>query len=420
MVLPEMLALFGALLLVLGLFGGTVERTVQLGEPVVALLFGVVVGPAVLGWLRPEQWTVDGLDLLQHAARVTLAVSLFGIALRIPDEFVRTHWKPTALLIVVAMPLCWLVTAGLAQVVLGGSFLTALLVAAVVTPTDPVVSASIVVGDDAERRIPAPLRHLLLLESGANDGLAYLLLALSLHFLDEEGSFADFLLKDVVLGVLVAVVLGVACGLAVGKLTRWSHRARTGNRPTPALLGVGLALMLMVLGLVDAVGSDGVVGAFAAALAFNWIVREEAEARHQHVHEAITRFFDLPVFVLLGTLLPWEEWGRLGWSAVALIVLVLLLRRLPVVLGLSRGIRALRHLPEASFFGWFGPIGVAAVLWSLVAREETDDPQVWPLASLLVCASVLAHGISANGLSRLLAWRIRQREASSDPSSRAR
>ncbi len=114
----------------------------------------------------------------------------------------------------------------------------------------------------------------------------------------------------------------------------------------------------------------------------------------------------MPVFALLGLALPWGEWVELGWAAVALVVAVLLLRRIPAVLLLKPLIGGIRGWDEALFVGWFGPIGVGALYLATVAHKETQLEQVWPVVTLLIAATIVIHDLTATPLSRWLAGRL--------------
>ncbi len=94
-----------------------------------------------------------------------------------------------------------------------------------------------------------------------------------------------------------------------------------------SILTVALALALTTLGGAKLAGSDGILAVFIAGAVFDAVARSEAEEEREQVQEAITRFFDLPIFVLLGMALPWEGWIELGWGGLLLAVAVLLLRR---------------------------------------------------------------------------------------------
>ena len=119
------------------------------------------------------------------------------------------------------------------------------------------------------------------------------------------------------------------------------------------------------------------------------------------MQEAVNRFFILPIFVLLGLTIPWEGWLDLGWAGLLLALAVLLLRRLPAVLALKFLLGRVGGTRDALFLGWFGPIGVAALFYANLSVREAGAEEAWVIGSLIICASVLAHGLSATPLTRL-------------------
>ena len=162
-------------------------------------------------------------------------------------------------------------------------------------------------------------------------------------------------------------------------------------------------------------GLDGVLAVFVAGIAFNVVASRgpeestDALERKGRLQEAVTRFFDLPIFVLLGMALPWEGWLELGWGGLALAVAVLLLRRLPGMLALRPLLGQVRGRADALFMGWFGPIGAAALYYATLGLRETGTEEVWVVGSLAICASVLAHGITATPLTALYGRRARDK-----------
>jgi NhaP-type Na+/H+ or K+/H+ antiporter len=293
----------------------------------------------------------------------------------------------------------------------------ALLIGAVVTPTDPVVASSIVTGDLAEENIPGRVRHILSAESGSNDGLAFPLVMLPLLFLTRpEGALTHWLSYTLLWEVLGAVVLGAAIGYAAGHAQRWARQTFQDKMERTSLLTITLALSLCVLGLVKLLGSDGILAVFAAGLALNMVVQRQEEARQERTQEVVKRFFDLPVFVLLGIALPWQQWLDLGWNGLLLVVAILLLRRLPVVLLLYRAVGQLPRLRDALFTGWFGPVGVAALFYAALAVHETNNNLIWVVGSLVICSSLLVHGLSATPLT-MLYGRVAQHDGQQQSSS---
>ena len=169
-----------------------------------------------------------------------------------------------------------------------------------------------------------------------------------------------------------------------------------------SLLTTSLALSLAVLGFTELLHLNGVLAAFVAGLVFNSAVSSGAAESQEAIQEAISRFFNLPIFVLLGMALPWQEWLDLGWRGPLLIVAVLLLRRLPAVLAVRRLLGPLRgRARDVLFLGWFGPVGVAALYYAAFSFRETGIEEVWVVGSLVICASVVVHGVSATPLTRL-------------------
>jgi NhaP-type Na+/H+ or K+/H+ antiporter len=394
------LAVVGALVLSIGLFSEPLKRSFLSG-PMLALAAGVLLGPAVFGVLDPARWGRQEI-ILEQAARLTLAIALMGIALRLPAGYPLSRWRSLAVMLGLVMPLMWLSSGLLTYLILGLPFWVALLVGAVITPTDPVLSSTIVQGETAENNIPARLRNLLSGESGANDGLAYPLVFLPILILIErspEEALGQWITRTVLWEVGGAVLMAALVGYGAGWISRWA--IGKGLVGTPSYLAYTLALSLLVLGGAKLLGTDGILAVFVAGLAFTMAGSAEEETQQEHVQEAVNRFFILPIFVLLGLALPWDKWVELGWGGLVLIVAVLLLRRLPAVLALNPLVGQTRGLKDALFLGWFGPIGVAALYYASLAPRQVGAEEIWIVGSLIITASVIVHGVSSGPLTKL-------------------
>ena len=389
----------GGVVLLVGIFSAPLKRS-PLSVPLVALLSGVLIGPSVLGILDPANWA-DQTIILEQAARFTIAISMMEIALRLPKGYPFSRWRSLLLMLGPVMVLMFLVSGLLAYAVLGISFWAAMLIGAIVTPTDPVVASSIVQGGVAESNLPSRLRHLLSGESGANDGLAYPFVFLAILMLERPAgeAVAQWLTRVILWEVLGAVVLGALIGYAFGKLLSWARKR--GEIREPSFLAYTIAVALAALGSTRLVGTDGILAVFAAGIALNMVISSGAQQEEDRIDDAVNRFFVLPVFVLLGLALPWAEWVELGWRGPILVLLVLLFRRLPWVLGLANRVPAMSGRQDGLFAGWFGPIGVAAVYYSTLAEHTAGLREAWIVGSLVVAASILVHGVSAAPLTRL-------------------
>ena len=363
-------------------------RRLPLSEPLLGLVLGIALGPVALGVL-PLPTIVEHHSWLHEGSRILLAISVTAIALRYPIGAVRATAAPVLLLILVAMPAMALATTGVTAAVLGAGLGTAVLVGTALCPTDPVLASSVVTGAPAEHDLPARTRQILSLESGANDGLALPLVLVAVAI----ASTAD--LPGAVLEsawqVGGAVALGVVVGWLGGQAVR-KGEAHGSGEPGP-LVFFTVVLALAVLGVSGLLHVDGILAVFVAGLAFNVVSTGGERGAEQPIDEAVNRFVVLPLFVALGAALPWQEWAELGWRGPALVVGVLLLRRLPVLLLLRGPLRV--GWADAVYLGWFGPVGVSGLLYLTLEAERLDlDPVVLAAGSLVVAASTLTHALT--------------------------
>lgn len=365
-------------------------RSLPISEPLVALTIGVLLGSEVSGVLDLVPLTEES-TLLHEASRVLLCLSVMAVALRYPADAVRRQWRPVLLLLVVVMPLMAVTTAALSAAVLGVGLGAAALIGAAVAPTDPVLASSVVTGRPAEVTLPARDRQVLSLESGANDGLAFPLVIAALAIATSTTAPAAGL--ESAYAVVGALGLGGALGWLAARSLAAAERHRDAE-PTPTLLFTAF-LALGVLGASGMLRLDGVLAVFAAGIVFNLVGEGDERARDAGINESVNRLAALPFFVYLGAVLPWSEWASLGWRGVGLAVAVLVLRRLPWLLLLLRPLRL--QPADATYLGWFGPIGVSAVFYlTLVEERGAGSPDVLAVGSLLVVGSLVAHGLTSS------------------------
>jgi sodium/hydrogen antiporter len=396
------LAVTGAVVICVGVLSNVMKRSL-VQDPIFAVGVGVAVGPHGLGLLDVASWG-DQQAILEQAARLTLAIGLMGVALRIRRASFKALWRPVTVLVAIGMVGTWLVSSALATLVLGISFWTALLVGAVVTPTDPVVASSIVTGPFARQHLPLRVRDAISFESGANDGLAYLLVMLPvLVLVQASGAWSRWIVEALVVGVIVAAVLGVVIGYAAAKLLALAERRKW--LESTSFLGYTLAFSLFALGVAAVLGAEALLSVFLAGLVFNLYTPRREEHEEEHVQEAVAKLLTVPMFVIFGIALPLDAWAHLGWPLLGFVVLVLLLRRPPVVAAIYPALRHALGARDVAFVGWFGPIGIAAVYYAVFAGAHLDEPLIWHVASALILASILVHGASAAPLTRLYARR---------------
>lgn len=392
-------ALLGGLILVLGLGSKPLAKS-PLPPTVIALGLGVLVGPMLLNLINLQELG-DRATLLERAARLTLGIGLIGVALRVPREFPRRSWRSMLVLLAIGMPLMWAISAGLIYYLLGISFWLALLIGAIVTPTDPIAASPIVTGKLAETDIPERVRDTISFESGANDGLSFLFVFLPFLFLTKPPgeAISHWLMTTLLWEVGVATAFGLLLGYAAGKLLRAAEAHGTIRRDWRLVYTVALGLLAAGAGRL--IRSDEVLVIFAAGAMFTQVVSSDDRENEEQGQEAVNRFFAIPIFVLLGSALPWDGWAELGWTGVLLVAAILLFRRPPVLLLLKPLLPELRSRSDALFVGWFGPVAVAAIYYASLMEHRLGEPLIWDVVSLIICGSVLAHGMSGVPLTRL-------------------
>lgn len=398
------LATVGVVVVGLGLLSQPLNRSV-FSLPLMAFAAGLITGPVGLGLLDVATWG-DPVKIMEEAARLTLGISLMGIALRIPRLYLFKNWKTFAVLLGLGMPLMFLVSSLLAYWVLGVPFLVAMLVGAAICPTDPVVASSMVTGSLAKESLPGRFRHTLSAESGANDGLAYPLVLLPILLLsgrDTATAWLEWLTRILLWEVGGAVVFGALAGWLFGRALVWAEVRKTIDHSS--FLAATLALTVLVLGLGKLIGTDSLLAVFAAGIAFDQVVGGGERAEESSIQESVNLFFTLPVFILFGLMVPVADWLNLGWPGVVLAVLVLLLRRLPVLLLLRPVMPLWRDMHMAVTAGYFGPIGISALFYGMMVASKSGHNIAWTAGSLVVCASLLAHGMGAAPGAKLYARR---------------
>ncbi|WP_394216868.1 cation:proton antiporter [Brachybacterium vulturis] len=387
--LPLALAGIGLTGIVLALFNTPMQRWVPLTEPLVALLLGVLLGPAALGLIEISEGARDVIFL--EGSRVLLALSVMAAAVRFGFDSLRGLLRPVLVLLIVVMPLAALIT-GLSALALGVPIALALVIGACLAPTDPVLAASVLTGDAAEKTLSERVRAMLTMESGANDGLGIVLVgvstAVALPATDIKNAFA-LVGWEVSAGVAIGVAMGWLAGLCLRTALR-HHILGEGPELVYTLL-----LALAVLGVARLLDVAGVLAVFMAGLAYNRMVPNRPRQHQAAVDEGINGYLVIPLFAILGAVLPWAAWSELSWRVILFLVGVVLLRRLGIVIAVARWLGVRRS--QAAFMGWFGPMGVSALFYMAHARHEgVQDPALFSAITLAVSVSVVLYGVTAN------------------------
>jgi NhaP-type Na+/H+ or K+/H+ antiporter len=382
----------GGLLMLGALLSGLAHRSF-LSLTAVFVIAGFLLGGTGVLHVDPRG------EFVHDLAIVALIVILFRDGLEVEAEMLQTQWRLPLRKLIVAMPLTCVIVALAARALIGLDWAESFLVGALLSPTDPVLSSSVVTNP----RVPRVVRHSLNLESGMNDGLALpAVLAFSATVAHQSGFvWWRFVLQD--------VALGFAFGLAMGLLAaRAMPRSRDYTRTIPdhqkSLYALGAAFATYGVAVIPPSG-NGLIAVFVCAITLG---NQRAELRGAFESRAddIVETVKLGVFVVFGSLLTLHGLFGDGWAAVGLVVVTLLIAR-PAAIWvalLRTGLPAYLQ----GFMAWFGPKGVATVTFSLLVLAQTGSERIFNLAALCVFASILAHGLTDQPGSEWVATRAAQ------------
>ena len=411
----------GALLVLMALAGTRLKR-LPLSAAMLYVAAGLALGPAGLGLLRVD--ILRDAPLLERFTEVAVVISLFGAGLKLRLPISDRHWLPPILLASIGMALTVGLITAIGVAGLGLSLGLAVVVGAVLAPTDPVLASDVQVehAGDHER-----LRFTLTGEAGLNDGTAFpfMMLGLGLLGAHEIGTYGwRWLAVDLLWAIGAALVFGSLCGSAVGRLVIYLRREHREGVGSDDFLALGL--IALSYGGAVLIHSYGFLSVFAAGLALRRVEREhtgddppaavraaanvnEKDATDPEkapaymaqavlgFNEQLERLGEVAVVLIVGGLLSGITWQAQPVWFVA--VLFLVVRPLAIFVSLA-GSRV--DLPQRALMGWFGVRGVGSVYYLAYALTHGVPADVGrPLAELtlmVVAASVVAHGISVTPL----------------------
>ena len=427
--------IIGALLIAMALAGSVLKRL-----PLTSAMFyigaGALLGPWGLNLLRVDLMTdAEGVEWL---AEIAVLVSLFTAGLKLRLRFSDARWRAPVLLATLAMLITIAGIAAFGVIVAGLPVSAAVLLGAILAPTDPVLASDVQVTHEGDAE---PVRVSLTGEAGLNDGTAFPFVMLGLGLLGhhELGRYGErWIALDVVWATAGGLLIGAACGVTIGKLVlylRRVHREAVGLDEFLALgviaLSYGLALLLHTYGFL---------AVFAAGLAVRRIERQhsgdapppdvaevasntEEEATDPATapaymaravlgfNEQLERLGEVAVVVVVGALLTQVQAYGLGLMLAAGLFLVV--RPLASVVALSR--TRLSGI-QRTFIAWFGVRGIGSIYYlafalthglsGAAARTMAD------LTLVVVTVSIVVHGISVTPLMNRYAARAKRGDES--------
>lgn len=381
------LALLAAFLLAYSIFAGRFESRL-LNGPLMFMLAGLILGPAVLGVLQLR----IGKEGLKILAELTLAIVLFSDAAKADLKVLRAHEGLPLRLLLIGLPLTilsgWLAGIWLFPQV---PLLELAILATLLAPTDAALGNAVV----SNPKVPAPVREGLNVESGLNDGICVPVLLMFLALLVEEQTrsplslASELFIEELGIGALVGITMTLIAWL----LQRYSAKHRWQAPLWSQLTLPGLAILCFAT--AQALGGSGFIASFVGGLLAGYLFTEQ---KH-HLLEAgeeIASLLSVITWIVFGALvIPW------AWESITLnmwiyaVLSLTAIRILPVLISLT----GTRFDGETRLFiGWFGPRGLASIVFAVIILDYPLNASrtLISTAACTVLLSVLLHGLSAN------------------------
>ncbi len=381
------LALVTGALLLFALISGRLQTTI-ISAPLVFTMLGFVVGSGGLDIANVD----PGHSAIHVIAEFTLIIVLFTDAARLDLKTLRQDHNLPVRMLLIGLPLAIVVgTLVAAQLFPSFLFWEVALLAALLAPTDAALGQAVV----SAKAVPVRIRQAINVESGLNDGIALpaVLLFAALASAEHSASGAGEWIRFGVLQLTLGPLIGVAVGFIGGRLLDTAAERGWANL---SFQGIGiLSLAVFTYVMAELVGGNGFIAAFIGGMVFGNSIRNPCKFLFEFM-ETEGQLLMLITFLVFGAALLPEGLEHLTPAVFLYAVLSLtVIRMIPIGLSLL-GTKV--RTPTVLFLGWFGPRGLASILFVLLILEETDLPHRGELLSITVITvalSIVLHGVSA-------------------------
>lgn len=397
--------ILGGFTLSFGLLSLFIKERLYIAETTVATIYGIFC--RYLCKYEEDLLPIENLKnpiFMYHFAHIVLSLQLVAVGVTVPRVFMKKNWKPLMILLLPVMIIMYAFSTIIIKYALSLDWHTSMVIGACITPTDPILASAVIKGKFANKYIPSRLRNLLAVESGANDGLGFPLLVLSIFLIEgaQKNTSISQILKEWLFRtwgfeILLAIVIGAIIGAGARILLKYSVKNMLIDKES--FLAYSFALAILVTGVTAFIESDDLLAVFVSGLFFAWDEEMVVDMKNSHVMEVVDLIFNQSFFIVLGIILPYTIFD---WRIALASVLILLFRRMPALLLM----KVCNFLPQFStreilFAGWFGPIGVGAIFFAyhtIVLMPEANAKTaetVLKIVQAIVFSSILVHGTTA-------------------------
>ncbi|MBE9116634.1 sodium:proton antiporter [Lusitaniella coriacea LEGE 07157] len=403
------LLVLGLLLLSVTLTSGWISR-LPLSYALIYLVVGIVLGPYGVGWVELQ----TNARFLEKLSEFVVIVSVFNCGLKMNRPLQFSAWRTTARLIGFLMPISIFAIAVSCHWLLGWDWGAAILLGAILAPTDPVLASEVQLAHVEDKD---DLRFGLTSEGGLNDSLAFPFVYFGL-FLLKDNNLNNWFKQWVAIDLLWAIAAGIAMGVIVARIVVWIERQLQRRQPVDDLMEdfIALSLILLVYSLTELVNGYGFLAVFVAGYTLQSRYYREQDKRLAQLAfiTQIEKLLEVGTIVLLGSLLLLDPIAKYAPQALMIAGLLFLVIR-PAGLWLSTiGSRFL--MPTRLLFGWFGLRGIGSIYYLTYAlgkgiTGEIADRLTW-ITLIVVVLSIVIHGISATPLMKWYEGQAKTKSAS--------
>lgn len=353
------------------------------------VLFGLLISSSALGLIQEVEITNEIIKIL---AEITLAILLFTDASRIKLKLLRQEHRLPLRLLAVGLPIAIVLGTVLALILFSDklNLWSAAALSTILAPTDAALGQAVV----NSPRLPDSIRQAINVESGLNDGICLPILLFFLALATEKSDTAIYWLSF----TTQQIVFGTAVGLAVGylgiKLIVASLRRKwmTDSFEDLAILG----LSILAYTSAEIVGGNGFIAAFCAGLILGFVGTKSTSTCLQEFGEAEGQLLTLVTFLLYGAVMVIPAIAQATWQVWVYAIALLTIVRILAVAIAFRGLKL--QLDSTLFVGWFGPRGIASVVYGLLILEHqglANSKLMFTTMAVTVSLSIFAHGMTA-------------------------
>lgn len=405
------LLVIGLLLLGVTLGSGWIKR-LPLSYALIYLVFGVILGNYGFGLVKIRPDT----QFLEKLTEFVVIISVFACGLKINRPLKLWAWQSSIRLIGLLMPLSILALATVAHYLLGMGWGAAGLLAAILSPTDPVLASEVQL-DDVEDK--DELRFALTCEGGLNDSLAFPFVYFGIYAVNDP-NWENWFKKWVAIDLFWAIAAGIVMGILVAKVIVWIDRTLQKRRQADDLMEdfVALSIILLTYSMTELVNGYGFLAVFVSGLVVQRSYYSQQDKRLAQLEfiEQIEKLLEVTAIIILGTLLLYKP--MLNYAGQSLLItgaLFLLIRPLGVWLSM---LGAKLQSKTSRLMGWFGIRGLGSVYYLTYALNQgvigKVATQITWITYTVVVLSVIIHGVSA---SPFMKWYEKEKSNSSQSHS---